>query len=34
MLFFALALIISDILAFQMFDLPKVGQGHGIKFSQ
>ena len=31
---FALALTVSEILTFQMFDLLKVGQGHGVQFLQ
>ena len=32
-LFFALALIVSEILTFE-FDLEKVGQGHGVQYCQ
>ena len=31
---FALALTISEILAFQIFDLEKLGQGQGVQFLQ
>ena len=33
-IYFELALTVSDILTFQMFELQKVGQGHGIYISQ
>ena len=31
---FALALTVSEILPFKIVDLEKVGQGHGVQFSQ
>ena len=31
--FFAVALAVSAILTFQMFDIEKVGQGHRVRFA-
>ena len=33
-LYFVLALTVSEILTFQIFDLQKGGQDHGVEFSQ